>query len=50
MAAQGIVLCHARRGVRLPTPGQTALYDYEYKRNGTANVFMLVEPWTAGAK
>ena len=25
-------------------PGQPTLYDYEYKRNGTANIFMLVEP------
>lgn len=25
-------------------PGQPALYDHEYKRNGTANIFMAVEP------
>jgi len=25
-------------------PGQTAREDYEYKRNGTANLFMLFEP------
>lgn len=25
-------------------PGQVALYDYEYRRNGTANIFMAVEP------
>lgn len=25
-------------------PGQPALVDYEYRRNGTANVFMAVEP------
>ena len=25
-------------------PGQAALYDYEYVRNGVANLFMLFEP------
>jgi len=25
-------------------PGQTALYDYEYKRNGVVNLFMMFEP------
>jgi hypothetical protein len=25
-------------------PGQTALYDYEYIRNGVANLFMMFEP------
>jgi DDE superfamily endonuclease len=25
-------------------PGHAALYDYEYKRNGTRNVFLFVEP------
>ena len=25
-------------------PGRTARYDYEYKRNGTANLFMLFAP------
>ena len=25
-------------------PGQSALYDYEYIRNGTANLFMMFEP------
>jgi hypothetical protein len=29
----------------VPTaPGQPARYDYEYERNGTANLFMFVEP------
>jgi hypothetical protein len=29
----------------LPTkPGQIAMYDSEYERRGTANVFMAVEP------
>ena len=33
--------------VRTPVgiaPGQIALYDYEYVRNGVANIFMIVEP------
>ena len=25
-------------------PGQAALHDYEYERNGTANLFMMFEP------
>ena len=25
-------------------PGQPARYDYEYQRNGTANLFMLFAP------
>ena len=32
----------------LPQPGKTARYDYEYRRNGTANVFMFLDahrPW-----
>jgi hypothetical protein len=32
---------------RVPLPpqaGQVAKYDYEYERNGTANLFMFVEP------
>jgi hypothetical protein len=29
---------------RPPAPGQPARYDYEYKRNGTANLFVLVQP------
>jgi hypothetical protein len=32
---------------RLPrpvAPGQPALHDYEYRRKGTANIFMTVEP------
>jgi hypothetical protein len=27
-------------------PGQAALYDYEYVRNGVANLFMMFEPHT----
>ena len=26
------------------SPGQPARYDYEYKRNGVANIFMMFEP------
>ena len=26
------------------SPGQPARYDYEYKRNGVANLFMIFEP------
>lgn len=26
-----------------PRPGQPAIYDYEYRRNGTANLFMFVD-------
>ena len=25
-------------------PGQVARYDYEYERNGTANIFMMFAP------
>ncbi len=28
----------------LASPGQEARYDYEYKRNGVANLFMMYEP------
>ncbi len=28
----------------LTSPGQPARYDYEYKRNGVANLFMMFEP------
>jgi hypothetical protein len=31
-----------------PEPGKRARYDYEYVRNGTANIFMFVDvnhPW-----
>jgi len=32
-------------GTPVPTsPGQPARYDYEYKRNGVANLFMIFEP------
>ena len=29
----------------LTCPGQPARYDYEYKRNGVANLFMIFEPF-----
>jgi DDE superfamily endonuclease len=32
------------RGPLPPEPGRPARFDYEYKRNGTANVFMVFEP------
>lgn len=37
--------------VPLPTrPGQPQLFDHEYKRNGTANLFMIVEPLTGACQ
>jgi len=30
--------------------GQSLRQDYEYERNGTANIFMAVEPWLANEK
>ena len=33
---------------RLPVPGEPARYDYEYRRNGTANLFVFLDvhrPW-----
>ncbi|MCA1656682.1 MAG: IS630 family transposase [Actinobacteria bacterium] len=32
------------RAPRAAQPGHPARYDYEYRRNGTANLFMLFEP------
>jgi len=32
------------RAPRPVRPGQPALYDYEYERNGVANLFMMFEP------
>jgi DDE superfamily endonuclease len=31
-----------------PAPGQPARFDYEYVRNGTANLFMISEPLLGG--
>jgi hypothetical protein len=36
-------LLEETRVPRPPAPGQTALYDSEYRRKGTANIFMAVE-------
>lgn len=32
-----------RKPIR-PVPGQPSRYDYEYKRNGVANIFIMFEP------
>jgi hypothetical protein len=31
-------------------PGQPQIYDHEYKRNGVANLFMIVEPLTGACR
>jgi len=31
------------------TPGNPARHDYEYERNGVANLFMMLAPWKDGA-
>jgi len=36
------------REPRPSQPGQAALYDYEYARNGVANLFMMFEPLAGG--
>jgi hypothetical protein len=42
---------HASPHGHLPLqPGQTACQDYEYHRNGTANLFLAVEPLRGGRK
>lgn len=41
---QPVQLVAETRIPRPVMPGQPALYDYEYKRNGTANIFMAVQP------
>jgi transposase len=33
-----------------PRPGQPARYDYEYRRNGVANIFMMFEPLSGKRK
>lgn len=40
-----IALFEDSRPAELMEPGQTKKVDYEYVRNGTANVFMAVEPF-----
>ena len=37
-------LIRETRAPLLTAPGRPARYDYEYERNGTRNLFMLVEP------
>lgn len=37
-------LVRETRAMRSAAPGRVARIDYEYERNGTANVFMFVEP------
>jgi hypothetical protein len=39
-----VQLLRETRASRPVRPGQPALEDYEYKREGTANIFMSVEP------
>jgi hypothetical protein len=41
---QPVQLVAETRTPRPVLPGQPALYDYEYKRAGTANIFMTVQP------
>jgi len=41
---QPVQLVAETRAPRPVAPGQPALYDYEYKRAGTANIFMTVQP------
>jgi hypothetical protein len=39
--------------VRVPLPvkpGQVQIYDHEYRRNGVANLFMVVEPLTGACR
>lgn len=37
------LLAHIRQAISMK-PGQAARQDYEYKRNGTCNLFLFVEP------
>lgn len=39
-----VQLLEETRVPRPPAPGQPAQIDYEYRRKGTANIFMAVEP------
>jgi hypothetical protein len=45
--AEILVLCHQINVLSEPIPmkpGRAARVDYEYERNGTANLFMLLAP------
>jgi hypothetical protein len=44
MDEKSLQLLATPRGPLLPQPGQVAKQDYEYQRQGTANVFMCFEP------
>lgn len=39
-----VQLVEETRAPRPAAPGQSARYDYEYRRKGTANIFLTVEP------
>lgn len=41
---KSVQLVAETRVPRPVAPGQVARYDYEYRRNGTANIFVAVEP------
>ena len=40
-----VALFEDSRPAEIMEPGSTKKVDYEYKRNGTANVFMAIEPF-----
>jgi hypothetical protein len=44
MDEQPVQLIEERHNVMEMIPGQPQRYDYEYKRNGTAEIFMFTEP------
>jgi hypothetical protein len=44
MDEQPVQLIKETRQPLPPTPGQPEKVDYEYERNGTANIFMFTEP------
>src|SRR5579875_3757372 len=43
-ALRPVVLHAETHDVVLPRPGRPARHDYEYRREGTANLFVAVEP------
>ena len=45
MDEQPVQLVKEVRVAQPGKPGTPEVYDYEYERNGTANLFMFVEPW-----
>ena len=44
MDEQPVQLIEEKHNPIEPVPGQPLRYDYEYKRNGTAEIFMFTEP------